>query len=101
MQSMLVDLVLDRLATYLSIRQRSAAAIDDLEYLGNPRAQVAPHKIFEPFEFGLYDYESKIGLWIHVARHLFDPLDLMLDPIIHALEEAIGGPAVHEDKQPR
>lgn len=94
MQSMFINLTSDRSAN----RRRGMAAVDYFEYLGNPRAQVASHEIFESFELCLYDDEGKIGLWVHVARHLLDPLDLLLDAVVDALEETIGGPAARGGK---
>lgn len=62
-------------------------------YFRNPRPQEASHQIFESLKLCLYDYESKVCLWIHIACHLFDLVDLCLDTGIDALQEAIVWPA--------
>jgi hypothetical protein len=43
----------------------------------------------------LYDDQGKVGLGIHVARHLLDLFDLALDSIIDALEKPVGRPPVN------
>ena len=44
-------------------------------------AQETPHDEPVPLQLGLYDDESKVGLRVHVARHLFDPFDLGFYPV--------------------
>jgi len=50
----------------------------------------------------LDDNESKVGLGIHVPRHLLNLLDLLLDAVIDAIKETVGRPAtapmVRDDK---
>ena len=57
--------------------------------LGNPGSQVAPHDELVALKLGLDDNQGKIGLGVHVARHLLDLLNLLLDTLIYALEEAL------------
>lgn len=62
-------------------------------HLCYPGAQKTPHNVLVPLQFGLYDDEGEIGLWVHVASHLLDLLNLRLDALVHALEKTVGGPS--------
>ena len=62
--------------------------------LGDARAQVAAHQVAVALELGLDHDQGEVGLGVRVARHLLDLFDLVLDVVVDALEEAIGGPAV-------
>lgn len=61
-------------------------------YLCNPCPQKRPNQILEPFQLGLDDNQGEIGLGIHVARHLLHSFYLLLDLVVDALEQPVGGP---------
>ena len=61
--------------------------------LGNPRAQIASHQILVSLQLSLNYDQGKVCLGIHVARHLLDFLDLGLDPLVDALEQAVRRPS--------
>ena len=62
----------------------------DLGYSG---PQVATHEELIPFQLRLEDDQREVGLGVHVARHLLDFLDLLLDMVVDAVEEPVGWPA--------
>jgi hypothetical protein len=59
---------------------------------GNSGSQVGTDEEFPAFDFGLDDDEAEVGFWVHVASHLFDELDLLLDAIRCAFNETVFGP---------
>jgi hypothetical protein len=64
-------------------------------HLSNPGPQIAPDEVFPPLEFRLNDYEAEVRFCVHVARHLLHLLNLLLDALVYALDEAVCGPSKH------
>lgn len=63
------------------------------EYLGDSYSQVTSHEEFPPLQLCLQYNEGKVGLGIHVARHVFDLFNLRLDAVVDSFEEPVGRPA--------
>jgi hypothetical protein len=55
----------------------------------NSSSEVRTNEEFPAFYFGLDDDEAEVGLWVHVASHLFDKLDLLLDAVRCAFDQAV------------
>lgn len=55
-------------------------------------AQVTADDVLVALQFGLDDNQGEVGLGVHVAGHVLDLLDLGLDTLVDALEDAIRGP---------
>lgn len=58
-------------------------------YLSHSCTEIASNQKLVSLQFSLDDYESKIGLGIHVSSHILDMLDLLFYAIVDALEKAI------------
>jgi hypothetical protein len=63
-------------------------------HLCDPGSEEAAHEVLPPLELGLDDDEAKVGLGVHIARHLLDLFNLQPDAIVDALNEAILRPPV-------
>lgn len=68
--------------------------IRHMTYLSYTSSQVTPHQVLIPLKLGLYNDQSKVGLGIHIARHFLDFLDLLLDALVYALEQAVDRPTI-------
>lgn len=62
-------------------------------YLCNTGPEIAPHEKLVSFQLRLDDDEGKVGLGVHVARHLFHLFNLRLDASVYALKQAVRGPS--------
>lgn len=60
--------------------------------------QEAPHEIFPPLKFSLDNNKAKICLWVHIPRHVLDRLNLLLDPFIDPLNQAICRPSTQDQQ---
>ena len=61
--------------------------------LGYSGSEVGADEEFPALDFGLDDDEAEVGLGVHVAGHLFDFGDLVLDEGGDAVYEAVFGPS--------
>lgn len=72
---------------HLQAEQRGLA---DLCHTGS---EVTSDEELVPFKLSLNNDESKVGLGVHVTRHVLNLFDLSLDIGIYALKQPIRGPS--------
>lgn len=61
-------------------------------------SEVTSNEKFIPLKFSLNDDESKVGLWIHISRHLLNFFNLRLDTRVDAFKQTISRPPDTPDK---